>query len=218
MADATPERWLPIPGHEGFYEASDRGRIRSCPRTILCRNGVLRPLRGKILAPGSDNGRLIVNLHGRDGRPRTRKVHHLVLEAFVGPRPEGAGCCHWDDDFSNNRLDNLRWATHTDNMQDCLRNGGNSRQKRTHCPRQHPLGAPNLVPGELLKKGRKCLACCRATSMRRLRVAEGSVKKEEVDMQALSDLYYAEVIATGGRPRVRPHWIRHDIPLPRLKS
>jgi hypothetical protein len=52
-----------------------------------------------------------------------RYVHHLVLEAFVGPRPKGMECCHWDDDATNNRLSNLRWGTRLDNMQDRIRNG-----------------------------------------------------------------------------------------------
>lgn len=53
----------------------------------------------------------------------SRFVHHLVLEAFVGPRPDGMECCHNDGNASNNRRCNLRWDTHRSNMQDCLRHG-----------------------------------------------------------------------------------------------
>lgn len=28
----TQERWLPIPGYEGYYEVSDYGRVRSVDR------------------------------------------------------------------------------------------------------------------------------------------------------------------------------------------
>jgi hypothetical protein len=47
-----------------------------------------------------------------------RKVHLLVLEAFVGPRPKGMLGLHKDDDTFNNRLSNLYWGTHRDNALD----------------------------------------------------------------------------------------------------
>ncbi len=216
MDATTDECWLPIPGYEGFYKVSDHGRVRSLERRVIRQSGGTYRVRPRILKPASDNGRLLVNLHGPDGRNASRKVHQLVLEAFVGPRPEGFECCHRDDDHANNTLHNLRWATHADNMQDCIRNGGNSRQIRTHCPRSHPLEAPNLVPSELRARGRKCLACSRAMSMAATRIREGEIAADEVDMQALADTYYAEIVDTDGRARIRPNWIRHDLPLPRL--
>lgn len=216
MADDTArERWLPIPGWEGYYEVSDLGRVRSLDREITCKNGVVKRYRGRVLSPGDDGTRLLVGLY-RPGRHETRKVHQLVLEAFVGPRPDGLEGCHADDDHTNNRLSNLRWDDRIANMADSLRNGTNNRSRRTHCPRGHSLMPPNLVPSER-KRGRKCLACCRAHSMAQTRAREGVVRIEDVDMQALSDIYYAEVLATGGRKRVRPNWIRHNLPIP-LKS
>jgi DNA-directed RNA polymerase specialized sigma24 family protein len=56
-------------------------------------------------------------------RKRRRYVHRLVLEAFVGRRPEGMVCCHNDGDPTNNRLDNLRWGTYRENEHDKLRHG-----------------------------------------------------------------------------------------------
>jgi len=45
-------------------------------------------------------------------------VHRLVLEAFVGPCPDGMEACHLDSDKTNNRVSNLRWDTHLENMRD----------------------------------------------------------------------------------------------------
>lgn len=46
-------------------------------------------------------------------------IHQLVLEAFVGACPEGMEARHFPDrDTSNNRLENLRWATHQQNIDD----------------------------------------------------------------------------------------------------
>jgi hypothetical protein len=50
-------------------------------------------------------------------------VHRLVLEAFIGLRPEGLECCHADGVRTNNRLENLRWDTHASNIADMRRHG-----------------------------------------------------------------------------------------------
>lgn len=51
-----------------------------------------------------------------NGVAYSRYVHRLVLEAFVGPCPEGMQCCHGPDfTRSNNCLSNLRWGTREEN-------------------------------------------------------------------------------------------------------
>lgn len=47
-----------------------------------------------------------------------RYVHHLVLEAFVGPRPDGMECCHGIGGASDNSVENLRWGTKAENFAD----------------------------------------------------------------------------------------------------
>jgi hypothetical protein len=65
----------------------------------------------------------------RDGEKHVRSVYRLILEAFIGPCPEGMEACHFDDDHSNNRLSNLRWDTPKANKADAFRN------ERLHIPR-----------------------------------------------------------------------------------
>lgn len=67
-------------------------------------------------------GRLRICFSLKDGGQLWRQVHHLVLEAFVGPRPEGMDGLHWDDDNQNNHLGNLRWGTPKENKVDAKRN------------------------------------------------------------------------------------------------
>jgi HNH endonuclease len=73
-------------------------------------------------------------------------VHHLVLEAFVGPAPEGKPICrHFPDrDRHNNRLDNLQWGTYLENEADKLFHGmratGDRNGGRLH-PERVPRGA-----------------------------------------------------------------------------
>lgn len=152
------ENWKPIPGWEGYYSASDMGRIRSEPRVMELPCGQVRAYKGKVLSQYVDpDGRCMVNLkrgHHREGR----RVHQLVLEAFIGPRPAGMEVCHWDDDSTNNRLDNLRYDTSLANKRDMARNGnGNQNYNKTHCVRGHEYTPENTY---IRKNGnRDCRAC-----------------------------------------------------------
>ncbi|MCV7100052.1 NUMOD4 motif-containing HNH endonuclease [Mycobacterium palustre] len=126
MTTVILERWLSIPGWEGFYEVSDLGRVRSVDRVIVHPISGPSALKGRILkqSPTSDGGHLVVTLvDSIGGRRRVAKVHHLVLEAFVGPRPHGMESCHRNDIGTDNSLTNLRWDTRSSNVRDQIRNG-----------------------------------------------------------------------------------------------
>ena len=155
----THERWLPVPGFEGYYEVSDHGSVRSLDRQVTPRNGSPYNLSGKVLSLSENaDGYPMVQLW-RDGRGTRKLVHALVLEAFVGPRPEEMEACHWDDNRTDNRVQNLRWGTQSENRQDRIRNGRDHEKRKTHCPRGHALIGGNLVPSELRKGKRACRAC-----------------------------------------------------------
>lgn len=161
------ERWLPVPGYEGFYEVSNLGKVRSLPRVIEKSNGARMTLRGQMLKPyDSGDGHVRVRLQ-KVGHIVDRYVHQLVLETFVGPPPPDTEGCHWDGNPQNNRVDNLRWDTRSENIRDNVRLGRHGMSSRTHCPRGHELTAPNLVPSDVLLGRRACLACARANSNKR---------------------------------------------------
>lgn len=61
------------------------------------------------------------------GQPKAFFIHHLILLAFVGPRPSGLECCHGDGDRQNNRPSNLRWDTKKNNTLDRSRHGRSGR-------------------------------------------------------------------------------------------
>lgn len=113
MSTGKTEEWRPAVGFEGFYEVSDQGRVRSLPRKA-CRGQLLKPRwRGRYLA---------VVLSTPEQRVEKR-VHRLVGEAFLGPKPERLETRHLDDDRSNNTLDNIIYGTSQQNSDDCTRNG-----------------------------------------------------------------------------------------------
>ncbi len=68
--------------------------------------------------PSDRFGHLKVALSGKP-----RSVHRLVLEAFVGPSPPRMECRHLDGNPQNNNLENLKWGTRKENMQDMMRHG-----------------------------------------------------------------------------------------------
>lgn len=65
--------------------------------------------------------RFVVSVY-RDSKASSKFLHRLVLEAFLGPCPPGKQCCHFNDDGTNNRLENLRWDTSKANSADAYRN------------------------------------------------------------------------------------------------
>lgn len=105
--DGTAERWRDVPGYEGLYRVSDRGRVRSLDRTVWRGSRYKVSLKGKILSTGRRTDKYItINLRGR-----TTTVHQLVMRVFVGPCPNGLEINHKDGKKWNNRLDNLEYVT-----------------------------------------------------------------------------------------------------------
>ena len=84
-----------------------------------------RVLRPSIVAWGYLQVRLYRNAHGY-----SRRVAPLVLEAFIGPRPDGMNCCHNNGVPADNRLHNLRWDTQRNNYRDAIRHGTVTRGER----------------------------------------------------------------------------------------
>ena len=120
------ERWLPVVGYEGLYSVSDRGRVRSEARHRAGKAGKPVSVRERILlATPTRDGHLRVRLC--DGATKiSTAVHHLVLSAFVGPRPLGMQACHNDGAPSHNAINNLRWDTPKSNQMDRKRHGTSS--------------------------------------------------------------------------------------------
>lgn len=158
------EQWRPVPGYETSYEVSSLGRVRSLSRTVMRSNGRPIPIRGRIrktvFNPKTKQVQITL------GRHDVRRVHHLVLEAFVGPRPDGAIGLHWNDNPQDNRVENLRWGSHSDNNNDRVRNGIHHNAAKTHCKNGHKLTADNVYPTKNGEIKRNCKLCARERARR----------------------------------------------------
>lgn len=122
------EEWRPVVGHVGFYDVSNLGRVR---RVAPGKGAIIGAL---IKCKPDRKGYLCIQFSIK-GRAIYRKVHALVAEAFIGPRPPGALVLHRDDNKANNTPGNLYYGSHRENVADAKRNG-------TFAPGKRKDGAP----------------------------------------------------------------------------
>lgn len=117
------ETWKDVAGYEGIYQCSDLGRVRTVARTIVCKNGMPKPLPQRTLKPHfNSNGYLWVYLW-KDGLKRFRFVHRLIAEVFV-PNPEAKLFVnHIVGVKTRNEAVNLEWSTRKENISHAFTSG-----------------------------------------------------------------------------------------------
>lgn len=109
------EAWKSIRNYEGYYEVSTRGRVRSLDRTIsgkFYKGGLKSLYKDK-------NGYFYVVLT-KDMISTKFAVHRLVADAFI-PNPDNKReIDHKNTNRSDSRVENLRWVTHKENMNNAI--------------------------------------------------------------------------------------------------
>lgn len=127
----TAELWEPVPGYENLYLVSDAGRVVSLERsvTVTTRFGTYtRTQKRRLLKPVVDaHGYMRIVLVSESGQQEQRKLHRLVAEAFL-PKPlmKNSTVLHLNDNKKDNRVTNLQWGSHNDNMLDMVSKGRQS--------------------------------------------------------------------------------------------
>lgn len=156
--DLPGELWRPIVGYEGQYEVSTLGRVWSVERAVS--NGKsARKAGGMLLSPlKSRRGYLVVTLPPA----KTRNVHRLVSEAFIGPRPPGMKTRHLDGNILNCSLANLEYGTGKQNKLDQVEHGTHANANQTHCPANHEYTEANTYRW----RGKRYCRACRAKRKR----------------------------------------------------
>ena len=125
------EIWKDIPNYEGYYQASNLGRVKSLDRARTCKSGEGKLLKGKMLNPVMNNGYKQVRL-AMKGRKKTFRFSQLVAMAFLGHKPDGHKLVvdHIDGNRLDDRLENLRIVTQRANTSTCFRiNNGTFRSE-----------------------------------------------------------------------------------------
>lgn len=119
------ENWVPVYGYEGRYEVSDVGNIRS-----LIDNKHRERITPLILKQKRTRGGYkSVGLRNEKGQ-KFVLIHRIELMSFKGlPESDDYETMHLNDIRDDNRLVNLKWGTHQDNVDDKVMKGRSARNK-----------------------------------------------------------------------------------------
>lgn len=110
------EVWKDVVGWEGCYQVSNLGNVRSVDRIVYGKN--IRHCKGQLLTLRHDkDGYLTAHCrNATNGKNALLKVHRMVAEAFM-PQIDffRNSIDHINGKRDDNRLDNLRWCTISEN-------------------------------------------------------------------------------------------------------
>lgn len=146
------EEWRECPGFPD-YAVSSHGRVKRIVPDRRNRGA------GRILKPATNtSGYLTCTLYVPGAKPRPQLISRLVCEAFHGSSPSRHHhAAHNDGDRTNNRPENLRWATPHENERDKRRHGtlpvGDAHHSRTRPDRmaRGEQGGRAKLTGEAVK-------------------------------------------------------------------
>jgi hypothetical protein len=109
------EIWKEVKGFED-YEISNLGRVKSLARIIITSRSTYSVKERMLNSSDDGNGYMRVSLV-KNGKPKDKRIHVLVAEAFLNHTSNGHKLVvdHIDNDRSNNKLGNLQIVTQRKN-------------------------------------------------------------------------------------------------------
>ena len=172
------EVWKDIKGFEGLYQVSNLGRVKSLER-YRSNHSKLQKVEEKIKSTREDaQGYLLVDLY-KDNKQKTVRVHRLVAEAFIPNIENKETVNHLDGDKSNNKVNNLEWATFKEqnehfykknlksekNIQKAVKAMNKANAKKTRCLNTGEIYKSASEAGRQIGiSGSAIMRCCRGES------------------------------------------------------
>lgn len=147
--------------------------IPSFPKYQVSNQGEVIGPRGLLTRSVDACGYYRTGLYTENSKRINCRVHTLVAEAFIGPRPANAVTRHLDGNHLNNDPLNLRYGTQSENVRDSVRHGTQRNIRKTECPQGHPFDLANTGYGPA--GNRICKTCRRGRERaRRARMKEAA--------------------------------------------
>lgn len=113
------EEWKDVVGYDGYYKISSHGRV------MRVKSPKGKPIERELKQSISKTGYPVVSL-SLMSKVKVWCVHRLMGLTFFGEPPSNRHVvAHIDGDRKNNTLTNLRWATPSENLFDCVLHGTN---------------------------------------------------------------------------------------------
>lgn len=115
------EIWKDIKGYEGYYQISNLGRLKSVIRIVEHKPYNLT-IRERIRKQKIDTKGYYFVILSKNGITKHLKVHQLVANAFISNPLKKKEVNHINGIKTDNRITNLEWVTHKENMQHAVKN------------------------------------------------------------------------------------------------
>ncbi len=115
MTVAINEIWEPVKGYEGYYEVSLNGIVKGIDRIIVSKKGLTRRKGHTLKTKVNNYGYIQVNL-SKEGKTTTTFIHILLAKAFIPNPLNKSEVNHINGIKTDNRIENLEWVTHSENM------------------------------------------------------------------------------------------------------
>ena len=164
LGNIEGEIWKDIAGFEGLYQVSSYGRVKSL--NYGGGKGVVKIMKQTF----TDKEYLIVRLT-KDGKTKTFRTHKLVATAFIPNVENKPEIDHVNTIRYDNRVENLRFVTHKENM--------NNELTRKHNSESHKGKVVSEETKEKISEAHKGKVVSEETRKKMSESQKGGVKSEE---------------------------------------
>lgn len=120
------EIWKDIPGYVGYYQVSNKGRVRGLDRVVFNpnrwkkKNGTMK-VASRIKSQCRDKYKQAIL--SKNSKLRGFTIHRLVAKAFILNLHNKPCINHKDGNPKNNNVENLEWCTYSENTKHAYKTG-----------------------------------------------------------------------------------------------